>query len=275
MSITKNICKAWKAFIEHKRYTAIAVFIEVSFLIIFALLHIYYFVPMTEAALNSGNVMQEQMDQLSEENMYELESSLMNNQEFMESYHSLVNNLLLFLLYVYLLFVITRIPLWYLAHKSVNNKVRFTTVLTQLPLLALFWGFALILILAVHSWLTGELILPLVSSTIANIVLIALLVLSYYFAITGLSVMSQQANKPKTRSALQTFKNMFVYGIKYWKKLMPAILINLVIIAITWSIPFLFLETQTLIGLAIIIFVSIPTLAFARIHTITSLWQKQ
>ncbi len=107
----------------------------------------------------------------------------------------------------------------------------------------------------------GEIIFNTGMTIIAATVLLAII----YFAQTSFALIPAQ----------QTFKNTFAYGVKYARTILPAFIINIIISGITNILPFIWFKTIPILSIAIIILITIPAMAFARLHMIIAVWPKR
>lgn len=265
--ITKTLPKAWTAFAGNKKYLLLAVLFECLFLFCLAYLHMSLFIPTAEAAIKSGELMQAQMQELQQGQAFEFESRMVSNEEFMNTYHMLLANLGLFLGGVFLLFVFLRGPLWYFALKSIHKKMPAKPVLVKFPLLAVFWAAIIMLIFIGYGLATGSTttLLPFFSSWVSTAIISALMISALYFSTVSFALIPAQ----------NTFKRMFTHGYKNWKTIVPGLLVNVLIMFVMFTVPFNFIQVYTNLALALIIFVTFPSLAFVRLHTIVTVWEKK
>jgi hypothetical protein len=266
MTLTTTLPKAWLAFKENKKYLIWIVLIEFVFLFALTQIHLMYFVPSAEAAAKAGDVMGQEAQKLAETELYQLETVLEQNQTFMDAYHDLIIYMGYFFVSFFAAFVIFRTPLWYISHKSILKKMPFKTVLKKFPLLCLFWFVLVCVAFAIYSIATGSTstILPIISPFWVTLVMYAIFLAIFYFAEVSFALIPSQ----------QTFKNTFVYGYKHAKTIIPAFIVNAIIVFIACSLPFNWITTLPLLSLAIILVITIPALAFTRLHMITATWQK-
>jgi len=264
--LTQTLPKAWTAFTENKKYLLFIILIEFVFLFLLTQAHLYFFVPSAQAATMAGEAMSKQVEAMPETELYQLETKLGENKEFMAAYRLLLNYIIYFILSILGLFIVFRTPLWYLSHKSILKKMPFKTMI-KFPLLALFWFAILCAAFIIYSIATGSTatILPLVSSDTATFLMSAVFFAVYYFSQISFALIPAQ----------QTFKKTFVYGAKHARTILPAFLVNAIITFIALSLPFNWITTTPLLSLAIILIITIPALAFARLHMITATWYRK
>jgi hypothetical protein len=157
-------------------------------------------------------------------------------------------------------------PVWYFSHKSILPKMPFGIHALKFALLSLFWFFALIVIFSIYSAATGSTatILPIISSMGASIAMWIGLLAIFYFAQISFALIPAQ----------QTFKKTFQYGTKHVATILPAFMVNTLIAFIVLTLPYNWAQTMPLLTLAIMLFITIPALAFARAHMIVATWHK-
>ncbi|MEM3154312.1 MAG: hypothetical protein QW165_01960 [Candidatus Woesearchaeota archaeon] len=266
MTLSQTLPRAWLAFKENKKYLIWIVLIEFVFLFVLTQIHLTYFVPSAEAAARAGEIMTKEVEKLQETELYQLEGLLAQNEEFMTAYHELLAHMGFFITSLFAAFAVFRTPLWYISHKSILKKMPFKTVLIKFPLLCLFWFIVLIIAFSLYSIGTGSTttILPIISPFWVTMFMYVVFLAIFYFSQVSFALIPSQ----------QTFKNTFIYGIKHAKTIIPAFLVNTIILFIACSLPFNWLATKPLIALAIILFITIPALAFARLHMIIATWSK-
>jgi hypothetical protein len=266
MTLNQTLPKAWLAFKENKKYLIWIVLIEFVFLFALAQIHLAYFVPSAEAATRTGEIISKEIEGLPETELYQLESTLSQSEEFMTVYNELLAYMGFFIVSLFLAFIVFRTPLWYISHKSIFKKMPFKTVLWKFPLLGLFWFVVLAVAFSIYSIATGSTatILPIISPFWLTLIMYVIFLAIFYFAQISFALIPSQ----------QTFKNTFVQGYKNAKTIIPAVLVNAIIAFIACSLPFNFIFTYPLIALAIILVISIPALAFARLHMIIATWHK-
>lgn len=267
MTLNQTLPKAWLAFKENKKYLIWIVLIEFVFLFALTQIHLMYFIPSADAATRAGEAMEQEVQKLTETELYQLETMLAQNKDFMDAYHDLMIYMGYFIVSFLVLFVVFRTPLWYISHKSILKKMPFKSVAIKFSLLSLFWFVAVCISFAIYSIITSSTatILPIISPFWLTLVMYVIFLAIFYFAQIGFALIPSQ----------QTFKNTFIYGSRHAKTLIPAFFVNAIIVFIACSLPFNFIFTYPLVALAIILIISIPALAFARLHMIISVWQKQ
>ncbi|MBW2969725.1 hypothetical protein KY319_01240 [Candidatus Woesearchaeota archaeon] len=253
----KNLKKAWQAFKNNKKYLVLVIVLEIIFLIALTQIHLVFFKPTAEAAMIIGEQMTATIEKLSETEFTELNTLLLENEEFRTAYHSLLKYLAYFILSMLGAWIIFKTPIWYLAHKTIYNKMPFATHAIKFILLSLFW-FAILMVLLIAS--TAQ--MP--TTIIATVSMLIFLVIFYFTQISFSLIPAQQ-----------TFKKTFILGVKHARQILPAYIFNIILATITIALPFIWIKTIPMLSLAIIIIITIPSLAFARLNIIVATWQKR
>ncbi len=266
MTLITTLPLAWKAFTENKKYLIWIILIEFVFLFVLTQIHLMYFVPSAEAAARAGEIMTQEVQKLPETEIYQLETLLVKNEGFMTAYNELLAYMGFFIISLFIAFVVFRTPLWYISHKSILKKMPWKPVLIKFPLLSLFWFVVLVIAFSLYSIGTGSTttVLPIFSPFWVTILMYIVFLAIFYFSQISFALIPSQ----------QTFKNTFIYGTRHAKTIIPAFLVNAIITFIVCSLPFNWITTKPLISLAIILIITIPALAFARLHIIVATWQK-
>lgn len=268
MSLSQTLPKAWSAFSRNKRLLLIIVLLE--FFLLFALFKIYmqFFIPTQEVFTGLSELMQQRMAELPDEELYKVEGLLFEDAEFMALYRKLIYLWFSMIGVMALTSILFKAPLWYLAHKSVLKSMPLKSLGKTFALM-LFWLFASGLVLLAYGYIASGFFeepgLP------AQIVLAAALLAVSYFAQIGLSLVP----------ARQTFKKMFVIGVKQAKEVVPAFLVNAVIAFNALALAFLWASkvSKSMWGVAalaaLLALISFPALAFTRVHMVIAVWQKR
>ncbi len=266
MILNTTLPKAWKAFIANKRYLILAMLFEFIFLFVLVQISFAFFEPSAQAVQRAGEIMSQEVEKIPESELYQLDSILMENKEFMQEYKILITSIILFLLSTFAAWIVFKAPVWYFSHKSVLPKMPFGTHALKFSLMSLFWFFATLIAFTIYSIATGSTatIIPIISSIGASITMWLALLAIYYFSQISFALIPAQ----------QTFKNTFNYGIKHVATILPAFMVNALITFIALTLPYNWAQTQPLITLAIILFITVPALAFARVHMIVAAWAK-
>jgi len=277
MTLTQTLPKAWNIFLKNKKYLILIVLLEFFFLFVLAQLHLLFFIPSADASLKAQEAMQKELQKLPDTEIYQLDSVLVQNEEFMQSYRLLIRNIVYFLLSAFATWTFFRAPLWYLAHASIK-KVPLGRTIGKFSLLSIFWFIAGLIALFAYSVLTGstQTVLPIVSSGTTTFLMLVIFIVILYFAQVSFALLPAQ----------QTFKKTFALGTTHAKTIAPAFLINQIIQFVALALPFNWIELAPNLGvetggltfvigiLAIMLCITIPALAFARIHLIVATWLK-
>jgi len=266
MTLTQTLPRAWKAFTNNKRYLLLTILLEFVFLFALTQLHLAFFTPSAEAATKLGEIMMKEIEKLPESEIYQLESILVENEEFMQTYRILLGYIGFFLVSILAAWIIFKAPIWHLSHKSILKKIPLTTTWLKFSLLSLFWFVILCIAFVIYSLATGATatLLPLVSSTTTTITMLIVFLAIYYFSQISFALIP----------ATQTFKKTFILGIKHAKTILPAFIVNAIITFVVLTLPFNWITTKPLLSLAIMLVITIPALAFTRLHIIIATWLK-
>lgn len=274
--ITQTLPKAWKLFAENKKYLMLVIIVELIFLSLFGALQYYFFYPSAEAANRTGEIIAQEMQKLSESEVYQLEGILSNNPEFMQAYNDLLKALSYFIISVLIIWIIFKGLSWHLAHKSVLKKITLKQTWGKFALLSAFWFAIIMAITIIYGLLEGSAaLIPMESSTATTGIMILIFLMIFYFMQISFALIPAQ----------QTFKKTFAYGWKHAKTIVPTYLVNLLITFIFITIPFTWPEFAPKIGIQpytklftatiiITVIISILALAFARLNMIATTWQK-
>lgn len=257
--IAKTLPNAWTALKGNKKLLLAIILIEFLFLYALTQVHLYFFVPTAQTADLLSGIMQEELDQLAGAEVLQMEGALAGNEAFMSAYHDLLALLGLFLLSALLTWIIFKTLSWHLSLKSIHNKTPFTASLLKFPLLSLFWFAVLCITLTLYSVATGA-ALPL--GPVVTLFTLLTIIIAYFAQISFALIPAQQ-----------TFKKTFTTGITNAHNTIPAFLVNALILGIAFWLPFNWMDNPALTA-AIILLISIPALAFTRLHMIIATWQK-
>jgi len=266
MTLTTTLPKAWNAFITNKRYVLLTILFEFIFLFVVTQIHLSLFIPAAGALDNVGKIISAEMEKLPETEVYQLDTVLRQNPEFTTQYQLLLTYLIFFVLSMLAAWIIFKSPVWYLSHKTILKKMPLGTHLLKFTLLSLFWFAIIITALVIYGAMAenANTLLPSATSIATTIITYLIFLAIFYFAQISFAIIPAQ----------QTFKNTFNYGIHHTKTILPAFIVNALITFIVLTLPFNWIETQPLISLAIIVIITIPALAFARLHMIVATWSK-
>lgn len=252
--------KAWTAFWQNKKYLILTVLVDFIFMFALAQIHLLYFLPSAEAMIKVAEVMGKSMQDLPETEAINLDALLRQNPEFMTAYRALLTNIILFLVTCLGAWLIFKTFAWYLSHKTIYKKIPLGMYATKFILFSLFWFIVIVAILFGFLGISGG---PLsLGETTSTIITILLLLLIAYFANISFALIPAQ----------QTFKKTFIFAIKHAKTILAAFVVNLLLLFVTISVPLTILPRQTILGLAIIILITLPSLAFARVNIIVATW---
>jgi len=260
MILTKTLPNAWNLFVKHKQYLILFVLLDFVFLFFTAQAHLTYFIPTADAANRAGEIITQELQTLQMTDAYQLDAILMQNSQFKQAYHDLLQGIIYFFITMFIIWIVIRSAIWHISYKIIHKKTNWKTNVLKFALFSLFWFVVVAIVFVLYSISTGSTatLLPIVGNPLISILMIALFVLIYYFSQISFALVPVQ----------QSFNKTFAYGVKYAKKFVPVALINAIIVFLALSLPLNWLQTYPIISLAIIIIISIPALAFARVHII-------
>ncbi|HLF54722.1 MAG TPA: hypothetical protein VI612_03305 [Candidatus Nanoarchaeia archaeon] len=262
MTLITTLDKAWTAFWKNKRYLILTVLMDFLFLFAMVQIHWFYFIPSAEAMMKVGEQMTSAMQGLPETELVDLNAVLINNPEFMQAYKNLLTNIVLFFLSLLGAWLVFKTFSWYLSHKSIYKKIPLAIFAYKFILLSLLWFVVLVATIFAFLGLTRQQPLPIISQTTSSIILFALIAVVAYFANISFALIPAQ----------QTLKKTFTLGTKHAKKIVPAYIVNLLLLFVGISLPITIITKHSLIALAIILIFTLPALAFARINIIIATW---
>lgn len=265
MTLTQTLPKAWNIFLKQKHLLLLVLILEAAFFMSVVGLHYKFFLPTSEAALRAAEAMQKEFEQTPNEELHLLDETLSQNEQFMNNYLVLVENIGYFLLGTLILWILFRGPLWYLSHRAVRDTP-FVRFFAKFAGITLAWAFIFTLVVVLYSVLSGSTatILPIVSGTTASLLFVFVLLIATYFQQLSYALLADK----------QTFKNTFISGTKHWKKAAPTWIVSGLITFVALTFPMNWVQTVPQASLALYALVSVPLLHFARINLIVP-WQKK
>ncbi len=259
--VFKNIDKSWNVFTQNKRYLHISLLVDFLFIFSLAQVHLTFFLPSADAAARTAEAMGGVIEHLPDAELVDLDSLLKEDPAFMMAYRELLLNIVFFFLSALGAWLAFKSFAWYVSHKSIYPKMPLGTHLLKFCLLSLFWFILLIGAIFINQSLTAGPV-PIVGQTFSTITFFALFFVLFYFANISFALIPAQ----------QTFKKTFLYGYTHAKRILPAYLINIVLIFLGVTLPVTFGAFHPLLALATVIIFTVPALAFARLHMIISAW---
>ena len=169
MALTQTLPKAWIAFKDNKKYLIIAMLFEFLFIFTLTQIHLALFLPSAEVASKLSDAMTEQVQTMQESDLYQLETMLYTNKEFMSAYHDLAQYIGLFVIGIFAAWLVFRAPVWYLSYKSILKKTPAGISILKFCLLSLFWFAIIMLSFIIYSTVSGSgsSLIPIVCSTAA------------------------------------------------------------------------------------------------------------
>ena len=262
MKLFTILDKAWTAFWSNKKYLILTILVDFLFIFALAQIHLVYFLPSAQAMTKVAEAMSKTMQELPATEVVNLDSLLRENPDFMYAYRSLLTNIVLFFLSCFAAWLVFKTFAWYLTQKSIYKKLPLGNFALKFVLLSLFWFAILLAVILGYFGIVGQRILPLIGETLSTALMITLIVAVSYFANISFSLIPAQ----------ETFKKTFIYSVKHAKTIVPAYLVNVLLLFVTLSLPLTLLATKSMLGLAIIILITLPSLAFARINMVVATW---
>ena len=234
--------------------------IEVLFFYLLTRLHVETFKAAAKHIKEAQNVIQSQIDKLTQQQYASLDKVLLGNADFALQYHEIIKYVGLFILGLTLIWLILRALNWLIAHKIAQTKIASKEFAKRFILFSAI-GFALFSAALIAC--TGMLNyaaynpLPIINAKTANIIFGLMIISIHYFLTTAFAM-------PKN-SKFTDIKKCVIAA----KKILPAYLISNIILAILLVIPALMMKNYKWVGLAIAIFVTIPMITITRIYLIS------
>lgn len=220
---------------------------ELLFFYCLTILHVEIFKKAAVHIKTAQTIIESQINKLAQTEYTQLDNVLLSNADFAAQYHQLLKYIGLFLVLFFLLWFVLRGLNWLIAHKIAETKVSFKTFVLKFTIFSIvgFITFVLLLIFygSMLNYATFN-VLPLINAKIANGAFFVLLILLHYFITTGF--------------ASKQFKTSI-------KTTLPAYLLINALLAIIILIPAVFIKTSFWTSILTILFITFPTITFARI----------
>lgn len=248
--VSNNFFSAVRIFRKHPLHIFIIVLLQFAFLVVLSWSALQVFKTLeTEMALNE--VLVNNAQGLQEEDVFMLEERLSQDPAYSDTIKQTLQIVAFTIAIMILGWFLLIIPCWFVAHLAVRK--------TSWKVLPKLWLIALIgLILLSVLKLTF-----LLSSGFIKFFAVLLLILAYYLLYSSFS------------SANLKFGKSFINGFSKAKSLIPAMLINLLILFNTAAPGVIWWFKDVRIALVLFVLLFFPALAFARIHlVIASTWQR-
>ncbi len=245
----KQLEPSWKLFVKHKRFVALAVIFDLIFYYYLILLHgnIFKVIAVKLKPLNA------QMQQAyAAGGAQSMEAFLATNAEMIATFQGVVQDLALFLLGFFGLWLVFKGANWYLANHTIKktNLLPFAKRFIGLSIIwLLFFVLLVIISLALIKHATGP--LPVFSEPVARYMGMGLIWLMGYFMYL---------------SYVQKGLQCFAFGWKHLKKIFPAYVVASLIFFVASSTTISLAQLHRIGALAFIAFVSLPALAFSRMY---------
>ncbi len=261
MSLFTTIAKSWKAFVTHKKLIPLAVLMDVLFIYGLTRLHYEVFNRASSYALQLTTMMSKQVETLAESETVQ-ELAMLQSPEFIAAYHALVKYILIFTGSAFLVWLVAKGVVWFIAHKTVEKKTDARLFALKFFGMTLFWfGAFIALTLIALNLLDYALfgVFPLIGKTAANSIAVAFYWVLAYFVFISYALVPQNA-----------FKRTFVLGWKAWRELLPVHIISSLIFFVATTVPMSLVKINIYLMLAFVILVALPALAWSRVFWITT-----
>lgn len=262
----KTLNLTWNAIKTHKRNFVFSIIFDAIFIVLFGLSQFAFFVPLglAEAQMKTLDVISQETAKISTAEYYQLDSILGNNQDFQDLWSLMLTFIVLSLTSFVVLWLLFKLPSWLFSLKTIYSKVPFSELAFKFPLLSVFWFVVIFIGTFIFTLSTGSLI-PLISPTIGLVLYVVFLFIILYFMSVSFALVPSQ----------QTFKNTFIFGVRYAKKIFVACVFNVISIGAIFYLLYIGAKAEIHLVLFIFLFILLLiTFAFARTHIIVATWQK-
>ena len=264
MTLTQNLSKTWKRLFKVKKFFWLAVLFDLLFFVALSQVYWVFFTPATEAALQASDFIQQEMEKLAETtDLTELNEMVMQNPEFVAAYHKLLELAGLFLLVSLIAWIVFKSFAWYFSYQNVK-KVKLKKFFLNFLIRSIFWFFALIFYLFFMFWVLGKLTF----AQTTGISALSTILWAGFFALLYFAQLS-------LASIPQKFKNAFILGVKYARKLVFVYVFNLLLVIALLALSFYAVKFSPYAGFAIFFILFLPSLAFTRTNLLVATWLKQ
>jgi len=247
-----NICK------KNKSLFLLSVCLELFFIVVLAVAHLWILSAAKDSIAKIMSLVQESVGALAQADAVSgVSPDLFKTPELMVEYHILLKYLFILFAVFVVVWVLFKGINWFIARrmfKKIEFK-RFLRSFAEYSLLSFFCGFVwFILIMRLISYSTFS-FLPLISTGMSRFLLFAGFAVLAYFMFIAYSLIPFSGCKIICR-----------FGVKNWRKLIPAYLVWLVSLFIlsyltVWVIQFSF-WAPVFFGL----FITLPAVVFGRIY---------
>ncbi len=279
---------ALKQTLKHWKLLILATILELGFFYYLTILHAETFIKVQEHLNVLMTAVQQQTANLTAataqpELMSGLQASLLQNQQTLAAYNSMLQLLGMFFVYLLLTFIVFQGINWWIAKKmarsvdslpstvhrteatpafrygkrlTVNGK-QLIQFFLRFTLFSMFWFVMFLAIIVVYVLLqdySSFSILPLVGKTgIDSFGLVLLFLLSYFATISF----------GQEKGGLRT---VWATGTRFWKELIPAHILVLVLVFVTVGLTFTWMSIHYWLALAWIFLIALPSFTLARVY---------
>ncbi len=242
---TSNFFSAFQVFRKHPFHIFIIILLQFLFLVSLSWSALQVFkVLESEVALNE--VLVKNTEGLQDDELFMLEEKLLQDPAYAETIKKTLQIVVFTTAIIILSWLVLILPCWFVAHLAV--KKTSWKVIPKLWLLALVWLIPF-LILKFAIIMSQNFL-------IKSLAVLLLITVSYLFY--------------STLSSSLNFKKTFRNGFANAKKLVPAMLINILILFNTAAPGVIWWFKDIRIALVLFVLLFFPALAFARIHLIVA-----
>lgn len=256
-----NLKKTTSDIKKHYFLLFIAVIIDIIFFYSLTRLHVEIFKAAADHIKATQDIIQGQLDKLTQLEAPQLDRFLIGNAEFAYHYHQIVKYIGLFLFGLFLILFFLRGTNWFIAHKMADSKITLKEFSFRFIILSILGFIAFVLSLVLYGLLLNHSAfsqLPLINSTTANGVLGILVIIIYYIILVGYSL----PHKARLKDIIKS--------ISAAKKIVPAFVLNELVIVLLLLTPSLIIRDYYLLGLVIAVFITIPLLTITRVFFINT-----
>ncbi len=256
---------AWRVFTKNLKLLPVLVLVDFIFYYILTRIQVELFIKAGESVKAVSNIIQSQVQELSEAELVQLSKFLMQNPEFVSHYKQIIKYIGLFLLSVLLIWIVLKGINWFLTGRMLGQKISLKDFALKFILLSLFWFvFYLIIIVLLAKLFSGTTvtIFPLISAQTATAISFAILLFITYFSLISFA-------KIEGKGALSILKDTFATGFKKIKKIIPAYILTLIFLFVTATLPMTLFKLHYMVSIAFIILVTLPALTLSRIYFIS------
>jgi len=255
MKLFPTIAKAWNAFVRQKKLLPLIVLIDILFVYGMTRLSAEVLSRAQEYVMKLTIMTTQQVQEIAESEA--VQASLVQSQEFLTLYHQLLKYVVLFFAGAFVVWTVGKGLTWYLAHRTVEKKVPARVFALKFLGMTAFWFAAFVLLTFVALSLFDYVlfgVFPLIGKASANALVILLYWILAYFVFISYALVPHKA-----------FKQTFVLGVLRWKELLPVHIVGSLIFFVATTVPASIVKLSVPLSFAFIIFLALPSIAFARV----------